>query len=99
MGPMSAGELGERAGLTTGAITGILDRLEKAGWAKRTADPMDRRKIIVQPGPQDSSTMAELYEGYIKSLMSVLEQYTDAELTLIWEFIDKLTEINQEQAR
>src|SRR5438034_2670026 len=46
-GPMTAGELADRAGLTTGAITGVLDRLERAGWVRRERDPHDRRRVMV----------------------------------------------------
>ncbi len=48
-GSMSAGKLAELAGLTTGAITEIVDRLEKAGWAKRVADPNDLERVIIHP--------------------------------------------------
>src|ERR671933_2350999 len=48
-GAMPAGRLGELTGLTTGAVTGIIDRLEKAGYARRTNDPKDRRRTIVEP--------------------------------------------------
>ena len=98
MGPMSAGELGEMAGLTTGAITGIVDRLEKAGWAKRAADPQDRRRVIIYPGPQDTDTVAGLYDAYMKSLTKLLEGYSDSELVLVTEFINGLIKINHEQA-
>jgi len=98
MGPMSAGELGARAGLTTGAITGIVDRLEKAGWAKRMPDPNDRRRVIVHPGPQNTETVTGLYDSYMKSLASFIENYSDAQLALITEFIEGLIEINYEQA-
>jgi DNA-binding MarR family transcriptional regulator len=98
MGPMTAGELGQMAGLTTGAITGIVDRLEKAGWAKRGADPNDRRRVIVYPGPQDTSAVAGLYDSYKESLAKLLEDYSDSELALFAEFIDGLIEINHEQA-
>lgn len=98
MGPMSAGKLGELAGLTTGAITGIVDRLEKAGWAKRGSDPNDRRRVIIYPGPQDTQAVAGLYDSYMESLTKLLEGYSDAELTLITEFIDGLIKINHEQA-
>src|SRR5579863_9203972 len=46
-GPITAGELAERTGLTTGAITGVIDRLEKAGFARRAKDPNDRRRVII----------------------------------------------------
>ncbi len=98
MGPMSAGELGERAGLTTGAITGIVDRLERAGWARREADRTDRRRVIIYPGPQDSQVVAGLYDGYMRSLAELLDGYSDEELTLFVGFIEGLIRINHEQA-
>src|ERR687898_2948115 len=48
-GAMPAGRLAELTGLTTGAVTGIIDRLEKAGYVRRADDPKDRRRIIVEP--------------------------------------------------
>jgi DNA-binding MarR family transcriptional regulator len=48
-GGMPAGRLAELTSLTTGAITGIIDRLEKAGCVKRVNDPTDRRRTIIQP--------------------------------------------------
>lgn len=98
MGPMSAGKLAELTGLTTGAITGIVDRLEKAGWAKRVPDPNDRRRIFIHPGPQDTKTVAGLYDDYMSALMKLLNKYSDSELFLISEFIDEITKLNQEQA-
>jgi len=95
---MTAGELAQQAGLTTGAITKIVDRLEKVGWAKRAPDRNDRRRIMVLPGPQDAATMEGLYDNYMKAFTSLVERYTDAELILITEFIDHLIAINQHQA-
>ena len=51
-GPITAGELAERTGLTTGAITGVIDRLEKAGFVRRVKDPDDRRRVIIEPLPE-----------------------------------------------
>src|ERR687883_2098882 len=48
-GPMPAGKLGELTGLTTGAVTGVIDRLEAAGYVRRSNDPKDRRRTIVEP--------------------------------------------------
>lgn len=98
-GPMSAGALGEKAGLTTGAITGIVDRLEAAGWAKRVPDPDDRRRIFIHPGPQDSATMAGVYSSYMKSLNKLLDEYPDSDLQLVSDFIERLTNINFEQSQ
>src|SRR5690349_10940667 len=48
-GPMTPGELGSRAGLTTGPTTRLIDRLEAAGYVERRPDPHDRRKVVVAP--------------------------------------------------
>lgn len=48
-GPMPAGRLAELTGLTTAAVTGIIDRLEEAGYVRRVNDPKDRRRTIVEP--------------------------------------------------
>ena len=47
LGPVTAGTIGEHTGLTTGAVTGLMDRLEKAGYVRRERDPSDRRKVVV----------------------------------------------------
>ncbi len=50
-GPLSSGELAARLGLTTGATTRLIDRLERAGYLRRVHDPADRRRVMVeQPG-------------------------------------------------
>src|SRR6476660_513255 len=51
-GGLTAGELAAQAGLTTGAVTGVIDRLERAGYAQRISDPADRRRVKLD-GTQD----------------------------------------------
>ena len=51
-GPVAAGRLAEETGLTTGAVTGVIDRLERAGYAWRERDPKDKRRVIVHPLPE-----------------------------------------------
>src|SRR6476620_3955370 len=48
-GAITAGELAELSGLTTGAITGVVDRLEKGGFVRRVNDPNDRRRVMLEP--------------------------------------------------
>jgi len=99
MDPMSAGKLAQLAGLTTGVITGIVDRLEKAGWAKRVADPKDRGRVIIHPGPQETDAAADrLYSSYMDSLTKFLAGCSDDELILRTEFIDGLIKLKHEQA-
>ena len=98
-GSMTAGQLAKATGLTSGAITGIVDRLEKAGWARREADRQDRRRVIIHPGPQDSQkTAADLYASHTKIMEHLLSNYTDEQLSFILQFVRRLTSINYEQA-
>lgn len=60
-GPVTAGELAKATGLTTGAITGLIDRLEKAGFACRERSANDRRKVLVRALPRVSTEIVPLY--------------------------------------
>ncbi len=97
-GPLTAGQLAEATGLTSGAITGIVDRLEKAGWARRDADLRDRRRVVIHPGPQDTEAVAGLYDSHMQALDQLLSNYTDEQLALILTFVHRLTEINYAEA-
>src|SRR5687768_12407005 len=46
-GPLTAGEIGAHLGLSSGAVTGLVDRLEANGWVRRERDPEDRRRVVV----------------------------------------------------
>jgi hypothetical protein len=62
-------------------------------------DPNDRRRLVIYPGPQNTETLAGLYDPYMDSLTTLLDGYSDSELILITQFIDGLTKINQAQVR
>jgi len=59
------GEVSRNSRLTISVITGIVDCLEKAGWAKRVADPKDRGRVIIHPGPQETDAVDGLYSSYM----------------------------------
>ena len=61
-GPITAGELGRRVGLTTGSVTALVDRLERAGYVKRERHPKDRRSIMIVPQYEDKSEVQHVYE-------------------------------------
>ena len=98
MGPLTAGQLAELSGLTTGAITGVVDRLERAGWAKREADSKDRRRVIIRALPQDSPAESSLYNPYTEAMSDLLADYNDEELGFILEFISRLTTVTSQMA-
>src|SRR5215467_10906818 len=87
-GPVTAGRLAELTGLTTGAITGVIDRLERIGLARRDRDANDRRKTLVRALPAVAERVAPLFEPMERSAMAVLAKYRNEELQLLLNFLD-----------
>lgn len=92
---MTAGQLAEITRLTTGAITGVIDRLEKAGFVRRVFDKNDRRRVIIQFVPESAEKLFSAFEPLKKNVISILESYNDAELAVIVDFIEKGIEITK----
>jgi DNA-binding MarR family transcriptional regulator len=82
-GRMTAGRLAELTGLTTGAITGVVDRLEKAGVVRRERDESDRRKVFIVPVPDRMMQMGRPYELVKRAMGKQCEAYTEAELKFL----------------
>ena len=90
MGSMTAGQLAEITGLTTGAITGVIDRLEKAGYARRERAPQDRRKVIVSLVPDKAyEDMIPIFDILTQRYDPVIEKYSDEELSVIYRFMQE----------
>jgi DNA-binding MarR family transcriptional regulator len=85
-GRMTAGRLAELTGLTTGAITGVIDRLEKAGFVRRERDGDDRRKVFIAPVAERVMELARLFELMQRAMHKQSEHYTDAELKLLLRY-------------
>jgi DNA-binding MarR family transcriptional regulator len=85
-GRVTAGRLAEVTGLTTGAITGVVDRLEKAGFARRARDESDRRKVFIELVPENIAKIGRFYEHLQHSMQQVWSTYSDAELKLLLRF-------------
>ncbi len=100
-GPIAAGQLAERTGLTTGAVTGVVDRLEKAGLVRRERDSVDRRKVIVQPlSDEELRARAPELDAVFRSILAGAEgeaTYTDEQLDLIVQFIRRSHPVIQNQ--
>lgn len=88
-GRVTAGRLAEVTGLTTGAITGVVDRLEKAGLVRRERDPADRRKVFIAIVPENVARIGRFYEHMHRGMVKLWESYSDAELRLLLEFATK----------
>jgi DNA-binding MarR family transcriptional regulator len=95
-GGLTAGELAVQSGLTNGAITGVLDRLERAGFAQRIPDPSDRRRVQVEV-TAEFYKRAELIWGPIaEDLQATLgKRYTKEELERMTDFLRVTAEVGQ----
>ncbi|HUO73516.1 MAG TPA: MarR family transcriptional regulator [Solirubrobacteraceae bacterium] len=83
---MSAGELAQASGLTTGAITAVIDRLERAGYAQRVPDPADRRRVLIEPTQRAHDAAWELFAPLAEIAGPMLERYSDEDLRMLIEF-------------
>jgi DNA-binding MarR family transcriptional regulator len=88
-GPVTAGALAEATGLTTGAITGVIDRLERVGLVRRERDSGDRRKILVRALPAVEERVVPLFEPMERAAMAALSRYRDDELALLLDFLTR----------
>jgi DNA-binding MarR family transcriptional regulator len=86
-GRVTAGRLAELTGLTTGAITGVVDRLEKAGLVRRERDDNDRRKVFIATVPENVAKVGRFYEHMQRAILKDWETYSDAELRLLLRFM------------
>jgi DNA-binding MarR family transcriptional regulator len=88
-GPMTAGALADRSALTTGAVTGVIDRLERAGLARRVPDPQDRRRVIIEltMDPVRQREIEGLFKGIADASYKLLTKYTDDQLELLLDFV------------
>jgi DNA-binding MarR family transcriptional regulator len=88
-GPSSAGDIARHTGLTSGAVTGLIDRLERLGLVERTADPADRRKVLVRVREDRIGPIAELYAPLEKAMQSLLAGYSKEELKVLIDFSER----------
>jgi DNA-binding MarR family transcriptional regulator len=95
-GRVTAGELAEESGLTPGAITTVLDRMERSGYANRVADPSDRRRVLVELTPRSRQSAAELYAAVTEAEQAEYERYTLEELRLLRDFLHRAQQIQAE---
>lgn len=97
-GPMTAGQLAEATGLTSGAITGVVDRLEKRGFVRREHDPSDRRKVVVRLIDDHGAKIDTLMGPMTGAFRSFLDSFSTEELELLLRFMEGTAEIMKGQA-
>jgi DNA-binding MarR family transcriptional regulator len=99
-GPITAGELAARTGLTTGAITGVIDRLEKAGFVRRVRDAGDRRRVIVEPDVKEiARQIGPLFESMGREAARAYSGYSVKELAILRDFADRSLRLAEQETR
>ena len=97
-GPLSAGELAGATGLSPGAITSLVDRLEDDGLVRRVPDPSDRRRVLVELTDAARQAIAETYYPMAAEGEPWIRGLADAELRLLCDFLELGTELNLKNA-
>lgn len=97
--PLTAGQLADITGLTTGAITGMLNRLEEAGIVRRERDPNDGRRIIVRltPGKDAMREISSIFDTAGKAWEEIAAQYDDTQIAFLLEFLKRSNAASQQQ--
>jgi DNA-binding MarR family transcriptional regulator len=91
-GPLSPGRLSELSGLKSGSVTGVIDRLERAGYVHRERGEEDRRKVRVVLNAERLQSGESPYAGQAASLRRVLETFEGDELDVIARFLARLND-------
>ena len=98
-GPLTAGRLAEESGLTTGAVTFILDRLEEAGMVTRRRDTEDRRRVWVEIEPDAQSRLQEVQQPVAEQMREVTQHFKADELAVVRDYMRQAKEVFQRQVR
>ena len=90
LGPMTAKQLAAHLGMTTGGVTTVIDRLEKAGYLRRRDDPDDRRRVVLQTTDLHARREREIFGELIGKTLRVVSGYGEKELELIGGFLEQI---------
>jgi DNA-binding MarR family transcriptional regulator len=96
-GPLTAGQLAAESGLTTGAVTFILDRLEEGGMVTRRRDTEDRRRVWVEIVPQARERLQGLQRPVAEEMRQVAQRFKAEELAVVRDFMRQAKEVFQRQ--
>jgi len=97
LGPLTAGRLAEESGLTTGAVTFILDRLEEAGMVTRRRDTEDRRRVWVEIVPDAQQRLRDLQQPVADEMRRVSQHFGEDELAIVRDYMRQAKEAFQRQ--
>lgn len=98
MGPSTAGDLARVTRLTTGAVTNVIDRLEKSGLVKRESDPSDRRKVIIHLLHKKHERTKKYYDAMAADVYQLFSGYNENKLKDLLKYSESLAEIFEQHA-
>jgi DNA-binding MarR family transcriptional regulator len=97
-GPLAPTALARLLGFTTGGVTSVLDRLERAGYIRRRPDPVDRRRQVVETTEATATRDQEVFGDLIDQTTALLASYTDDQLRLIDDFLTRTRQLTATHA-
>jgi DNA-binding MarR family transcriptional regulator len=92
-GPLAPTDLARLLGFTTGGVTTVLDRLERAGYIRRRPAAGDRRRLVVEATETTAARDAEVFGGLIHQTGDMLSTYTDDQLLIIHDFLTRTRQL------
>jgi DNA-binding MarR family transcriptional regulator len=96
-GELTPGQLADRLALTSGAVTALIDRLERLGWAERVPHPSDRRSVIVRAAPGSDSDAMRLYRPLAQAVAAAAGRMSAAERDAAVHFLEEAAAIARER--
>ena len=99
LGPLSAGEIARHSGLATASVTNLIDRLEEKGFVRRVRDESDRRRVLVEPVRERLAGGRTVFASTVASLGQLLERYSNQELTVLADFLERNATRLREETR
>jgi DNA-binding MarR family transcriptional regulator len=88
--PMTAGEISARTELPTSTTTRVIDRLEKVGFVRRTSDPGDRRKVVVEAIPERLTAFANAYAPIVDGMRRMHAGFSPDELEVVARYLEAM---------
>ena len=95
LGPLTAGELSEQSGLAPASVTGLIDRLERKGVARRIPHPQDRRRVLIEMNRDYLAVSEPQFDDLVTGIRELCAKYTDEELATIVDFVRASARIQQ----
>lgn len=88
-GPLTAKQLAQALGMTTGGVTTVIDRLERAGYARRRHDASDRRRVLIEATERTRRVEGEMFGELIRDNAKLVGSYSERELAVIMDFLER----------